>query len=298
MKYILSILLFISLQAQGQVRNRAHEMFHAHNKVSAPAGATYDPDAQDYFDRSVALGGYDLSEGEKSAVNTYIVGLKAASVWDKVYDQCLYTGATAAAHSVTLRGRESGLMTDFGAPAHSAMGVGPLDGTTQYQLTNVYASIALTANNTHLAIYSRTAGAGGSGDIDFSAILADNQSLFIIIRRNTGASYAAAYDQNTASGLLATTVADGSGLFVASRTSAGDHRYYRNAALLASQSTTGGALPATYLAVGSGGGSATNFKSARQYCFWSAGLGLTPTEVATFTTLVNNLQTALGRNTF
>lgn len=284
MRRVLIILAFLACQlAQGQ------QQFFELNKNKNG----YDTDAVKYFN-NVATAGYIMTDNEKRAVSDFCKSLKNNALWSKIYDCGPTIGGTSATHLVTLKGiiKESSFhgtlnQTSTGFQATVA---------GSYLYINVIPSSVLTLGDTHLAVYSRTSAAGSSTSTDMVSGSSSSE-MGIYIRRSINQSYSAAYNENTSQGFISTTVSDGSGLFISTRTST-RHGYFRNGSALASQTTTGGSLPSTAIGLGASLSVPSTYNSLREYCYWSIGSGLTDSDVSTYSTIVNTLETALGRNTY
>ena len=76
----------------------------------------YDPDVQTYID---AAGITDVTQ--KEAVNTLVLGIKAANIWDKIDLIMPILGGTEASHLTNLKG--PGTWVSFGSWTHSSEGM-------------------------------------------------------------------------------------------------------------------------------------------------------------------------------
>jgi hypothetical protein len=66
-------------------------MFAARNMVFARSSESYDADAATYF-AAIASAGSSITTANKAAVNAFIVGCKADSIWDAIKASCLLAG--------------------------------------------------------------------------------------------------------------------------------------------------------------------------------------------------------------
>lgn len=91
---------------------------------------SYDADAQAFFTAASIT-----DSGQKTAINTLVLGLKSASIWSKI--PCIYpfVGGNATAHSYNLKNPATFQLTFFGGWTHSATGATP-NGTNAYATTN------------------------------------------------------------------------------------------------------------------------------------------------------------------
>jgi hypothetical protein len=247
-----------------------------------------DANAQNYIDR-LATAGYTVSSAESDAIIAYVQGLKSNGLWDKIYDQGLLIGGTAAAHAVTLKGVAPST-TWVNSPTHSSGGVLG-NGTSSYGNLGITPSTSLSQNSIHIAVYSRSdvnSTSPAKADIGCSIT---GSVLYVDPRNNNTARY-------VLNDATAGTPANSSslGFFVATRTASNARAVYKGGSSLGSDAITSVSLPTSsmYLLASNAGGTASSF-SNRQISLWSVGSGLTASEVATFNTLVETLQDALGR---
>lgn len=261
-----------------------------------------DADAIAYINR-VATAGYAMTCKEKNAINKFIVGLKSNNLWVKIYDAAplMIGGTVTAAHQQSLKGVLSNSQSIQGGAIVSTSGVGPLNGTTQYINTTVQVSTTFTLNNTHFAIYSQSRTESSSSAYDISAANSSGQEVGLILPRANNQMYSIQYNETASQGMLnaaAPVGVDASGFWIGDRPSSTEHKLYRNGTVLLSQTTTGGPLTDHYLGVGVQGVAYNAGFSTKKYSYWSYGAGFTSTEAPIYTTLVNQLHTDLGINTF
>lgn len=267
--------------------------------IPKPVGASYDAEAQAYFNAIVTNGG-TISTASKGYINTFVLAAKAHSYWTKLSVFAPLTGDQLLAALVAFKPKTTNTVT-FAAnnfvsgdytEATGLLG----DGSTKYIDTGLL-STSLTANSSHLMVYNRSSssnsgrhGAADGGGI-FETYAPYGDATF----------YSDQYD--TSSGRTASNSGIGTpyGFLVASRTASNSHVLYRNGSSVASSNTTGSggtltAINVYFFAVNSGSGAA-GFADCRLAAF-SFGDGLTSGDVSNYSTDLNALQTSLGRNTY
>jgi hypothetical protein len=253
----------------------------------------YDADALAFF---TAASITDTTQ--KSAIDTLVTGLKAASLWTKMTAIYPFVGGSAASHAVNLKSPGTYDLTFNGTITHSSNGVAG-NGTTGYINTGITPRSHLTLHDAHISIYSRTNSTNAVMDIGAY----DGTYMLGIYGRYTD-SVAYSYQNNPndadSPNIAAGSNASSAAMYTVSRTSVADGAasLYRNSTAGA---TTGGDNTAylhpnqpIYIMAHNNNGAVAGY-SARQYAFASAGSGLNSSEVSAFYTLVQAYQTTLSR---
>lgn len=275
----------------------------------AAAGGGYDPDAQAYINAVIAAGG-TLSSGDQDAIDTLFVDLKSAGIYDKTIYMYPYTGNVQ--NSNALEGKNPGsnsitFNTVSGSWTFNANGATP---AAQGWATNgVYLNSVMTLNNAALFTYLGTDNLfAGDYCIDFGT--ADDLGVNGLNSLIGGSSQpdSTSYFYNNDGGATRITVAsssipDGIGAFLLNRTSSTLFNVWRNGVKLATNTNTNtGSLPSVnplYMpAPGSSIISYVNKWTIRRHQFDWVGEGLNDTEAGNLFNIVNNFQTALGRNVY
>lgn len=81
-------------------------MFFGGARTQRSRSSDFDDDAQAFFTAIESAGG-SLSGSQKTAINTYVVGLKADNLWTKLDRWYINVGGTAASHAICLVTRNS-----------------------------------------------------------------------------------------------------------------------------------------------------------------------------------------------
>jgi len=248
-----------------------------------------DADAGAYIN-AVATAGYSMTTAEKTAVNTYIIGLKDAAIWPLVIDRGLpiWGAVTPAAALVPIKGAIT--LAAFNSPTFSTSGV-DFNGTNQYITTTYNASTMAGINSQHIGFYSGDNIAGGN--IDMGAI---TSAQWGIISVYSGGSALGRMWNSTTGAVSTTAPADTRGYMVGSRTAAADMRLFWNGAQIgATQTGALGTRPTHlyYIGARNNGGTADAF-SVRKCQMWSVGLGMTAAQVALDNYYTEQFMDALG----
>lgn len=239
-----------------------------------------DPDAQNF----VAQTG--IGSAEATAVNTFVRALKTAGLWTKLYSIWPFIGDTKYKQSFNLKNPIWNNRGSFGSTtAHVPTGYVSNGTTNGLFNASINLNATFTWNNIHIATYISNIASGGwslgssSGGVTGLAV------------GTTGMSFL----------LNGFYIVAGKGISVTKDTSAGFYignslsttmKIYENGTAIASGTAAATTLNGTGNAYV--GGTGDSYQSAR-YRFASYGYGLTDAEAATYSTLVTDFLTALGR---
>jgi hypothetical protein len=304
MKYLVTILLFATLQVQGQ------QLFHAHNKAAAaPAGPAdpcglsytggYETSAYNYF-QSVEGGGDVLTSTEKTAISNYVVSMKSTGspcFWSR--DSANYLLAisnTATARKWNLKNPVDSdaayRLTFNGTLTINANGVQG-DGGSGYMDTHLPANAG--GDNMHLSLYSTVNNTtGGKTDVG---------TEYVSLRLSHTGANSVMYDASTigGTGRLFATSSGAAGYFFASRTSSAYFYVQQNGSTIGSSTGSpdheAGVESFTLLAYHQAGGAVLQH-SPRTLALVTIGGAYTESEAAQKATIVNTLMTALGINVY
>lgn len=142
------------------------------------AGSPFDPDAQAFF---TAAG--ITNPTQQSAVNTFVLGLKAASLWSKLSALYPFVGGTASAHSFNLKDPAQFQITWAGTVTHNANGITG-DGSTGFGNTGISIP-TLSQYDFQFGCYSR-AFPSSDGGLFASSYAASGDSNRFYIDRSFG----------------------------------------------------------------------------------------------------------------
>lgn len=263
--------------------------------------STVHPEAAAWATRVVANGG-SVSGTTLSAVSKFCASISAAGIRDRFYRLNLFCGTGLSACLVplyrgqSLGGTQYGGTTDtnngpFVSGDYAETGAsGGLtgDGTSKYLDTGFAMNTLPSTTSGHAAVYCRNR----SSSSTFRGMVG------VGLAAGTGFGVATDATVYAEWGNFANASNNTNGLIVASRVSSTSLTAYVAGSSIATNTTsitpTASSLAAA-LFVSRNSAVSHSFFDNRSYGFYSIGLGLTASQVASLTTAVNALQTALGR---
>jgi hypothetical protein len=260
---------------------------------AAAGGASFDADAQAFFDRVTTAGG-TLSETEKNATNQLVLDMKSAGIWASMKAVYPMIGASAAACAQNLK--SSAFTGTFSSGwTFSANGVQG-NGTSAYFDTALNTSTNLTSTSTHLSVYVINNSNGGGGS-PYDLANATNAGMttdptYLIARYSSNLAYLGIADVTYATSTL---ILDSRGFCLGATNGSRAQILYKNGSSVATGTGSGNfANNNLYLGAANGGGTPLFF-SDKQYALCSIGDGLSGTEQSDFYTAVQAFQTTLSR---
>ena len=261
---------------------------------------SYDPDAQLFFNAQTAAG-VTLTTTQMNAVNQWVVDAKAANIWTKFKAIYPFVGSTATAHKFNLKNpldtNAAFRLVFYGGGTFSANGYSP-GGVNGYADTFLTPSTALTNNNTHLSVYSRTNSSSGANASEIGSYVG---IAYIDILIKEGSNSFVSDQYNFSTNRIAIANANSQGFYLSTRTSSTVFKAFKNSAQFGS-TVTNVSNPSVntiigniYLSSLNNSGVAVNF-SNRELAFSTIGDGLTDLESQLFYQITEKYQVALGRN--
>jgi hypothetical protein len=261
----------------------AAAVYHA----SQSSGPTYDSDMQAYI---TATGLSDQTYID--ALNTFIIDLKAASVWTKFDRLWVLANAGATPALTCLKSLE--LATAVNTPTFTA-GQGYAGNGTSSYLDLEFApdpdGVNYTLDSAHVSLFSRTNAAANVFDMGIGT----PAYTAIVTRFANGNALAIVNGNNVAPAFATAAVANSQGLYQASRTGAASTTHYKDGASIATSNHASTSLSTTKMFLGciSNANTPADF-SSRQFALASIGAGFNDTEAAAFDVCVDTLKTAIG----
>lgn len=264
----------------------------ASSKAASGGGGGTDADAQAFFNRVTAAGG-TLSATEQSAVNTFVVSMKANSLWSLMKVIYPFVGSSAASCAQNLK---SSSFT--GAFTNAFTFIGGIKGAgTSFFNTNFRTQADWTStSNAAMGFVSATNEPGG--------FIIDMGAAANPFNIDNSSAICSSYSGTFFAGVNCTSVAPGVtnpntiGFFVTSRISTTSYsKYKRGSSTINSTNTDaiGANINAfIYLSANNAPPNATLF-STKLYNFCFLGDGLTQAQVDTFWSIIQTLNTTLGR---
>lgn len=261
------------------------------SKLSYGSGPSLDPDAQAFITATGITNAVQVN-----AINQLVINLKLDNLWSKCVAIYPLVGGTATTHKYNLKNplddNAAFRVTWNGGVTHDSNGITG-NGTNGYGETYIKPSANLNLNSTHISFYNRTNIQSNNPTIGILDSLL-NTTLRIIARNTSNYSI---YNVNDQASTLATSITDGSGFWIASRTASNSRKLYRNGTAVLTNTTTSSALSnATIPLLGQKLYTNTmNLYSPSNICFASSGQGLSDSESLLFYNIVNTFNAALGR---
>ena len=275
--------------------------------------ASYDTDAQEYFNAIVTNGG-SIGTSARNAVNSFIVGLKADGLWSLIYDMGLFAGVDqlAAALVKVKTPLSSRLLTNVNFVSGDYVATGSTAGLkgngSSKALDTLYNAGSSGTNPqsnslTNMSVFAYVKGTEASGT-----------TRWIIGTINSGLNRTSLAWQNggaqEAGGIGALSVAASAvgsstswdGALMVTANGSNNQQYYRNgSAAGATVSNTGGAHNPWSLAIAAANGAATpsySFYSTRYIRGYALTQGMNSTQAANLASRWNTLMTAFSANTY
>jgi len=258
-----------------------------------PQPPTFDADAEAYM---LAAGIVDTVQ--QDAVNTLVLELKAANLWNLMYAIYPMLGGTANSHKYNLRNpldsNAAYRLTFGGGWVHSATGALP-NGINAYADTYFEPLAEGAASDIHLSYYSGTnsngvyiemgcagnAGSSGNGQLYIAPSI--NGTTFRAV--NTTGNYSTLTNFNTG------------GFWGVGRTDATNFRFHKGGAMLYNDSGLPNTASNRNVYIGARNNNGVTDAYSNRECRWaSIGAGLSEAEMNSLYTIINNFQTALTRN--
>ena len=250
---------------------------------------TYDADASAFFNRVTAAGG-TLTGTEEDAINTLVIQMKSANIWNAMKAVYPMVGSSAAACAQNLKSA-SFTGTFSSGWTFASTGVTP-NGTSAYMNTGFAPSSNLTANNSSIGYYGGTTGT--SIKCAMGATSVSISSCFEIYPAYTG--YGVFGDVFDGSGTF-TANTNAAGFIFAYRTSSSTQKKHsvRGTITTLSENTNATAITSNVsLAARNVNGLFQDYSNF-QHRFSFIGDGLTDTQASDLYTAVQAFQTTLSR---
>jgi hypothetical protein len=249
-------------------------------------GPAFDADAAAYLS-AVDIAGGTTNPTISAATDTLFTSLKSNGLYTKLKVFYPFVGATA--NSTALMGkRVSGTTYDLtynGGWTFNSSGATP-NGTTGYANTS-YPPNLEGQNNIHMSVYNTQESTGSRVEMGSTSAGSDIQ-----IVSNFGANNYSAVNNGGQGGGPVTS----SGFIVISRTGSTNFNYFLNGSkTIKSQSSVPPNSFNVYIACRNNSGT-PEYYDTKQKAFASIGSGLSDTDVANLTAIINTFQTSLGRN--
>lgn len=257
----------------------------------SPSVLPFDPDAAAFLADVIATGG-TVDATISAATDTLYTELKSEGLYNKIHFYP-FIGGTAASHAL-YGDRSSGTTYDItwvGGVTHGISGStgNGTNGLGQHSLSRQIYSPSIGDVTIGCSVFLPP-GLSPKG-YDMEGLSYDNS----LIAEFTDGKMYISYRNDT---IVSANITNGDGVFISSLTGAtnGTMKGFRNSSVIINTTQTPNAYTSTDSRIMKGGG--IQGYSPRTMNFTIYGEYLTDTEVSTLTTIINDFQTALGRNTF
>lgn len=251
--------------------------------VLRPSGAGLDPNASAIIAAIIAAG-VTPTGPQQTAINDFVVALKAGSLWTPMNVMYGFVGATAATHAINWKNPGTNNITWHGTPTQDANGVTG-NFTDAWGDTGLLDN-SLTQTSKSFGVYCRTNANDACPQIDIGSGGANGSGLHVRFSDGNG------YFANPGSSLITVPALNGLGLLTSSRTSNILHTGYRNATSVGTDtSAAGSGVADTWKIIGLPGIAFSGWNE----CFAYVASGLTQQNITDLHAAVQALQTSLGR---
>jgi hypothetical protein len=254
-------------------------------------GVAYDSDAQAFI-TACANAGVTLSSTIQDAINNFVLGLKADSLWTKCYAIYPFVGGAAASHKFNLKDPQDAdaafRLTFAGSPTHDSNGV--TFASASSQIANAYWNPTTYGlqNSIGTSVYSKT------NNEETTCLMGCSSTNVIVLRPRRATNTMAVGICTSGVGATATNN-DSSGFFTAVRVASNSLKVYRNGTEILSSTVSSAGLPNFNMGIGG-----RNASTPSEYCNKNIAMaiiheGLNATEAGNLNSRHSTFQTALGR---
>ena len=267
-----------------------------------PTNLSGTTEANAYLEEILQAGATGITPTISGATRTFFQQIMSNNLWNKLYAMYPYVGGVAAAHAVDARASYN--LTFNGGFTHNSLGAkgngtngyanGGLNGSTVFVTYPASLGVYCSLQGTNDRIYDMGLEAAGLPDL--------RDMLTLAAKRASGVGNNTLFDHGDfPNGRASTTSqASASGMTIGSSTGTTRRDVYRNGTSVANQTNSQALEVASkdlfIFAMNSNTGA--QYYSDNTQAFAFMGSGMTASEVSSFTTIINNYQTSLGRNVF
>jgi hypothetical protein len=255
-------------------------------------------EANTYLAAVLAAGGTGITATVSAATQTLFVDLVYFGFWDKL--SVFYPMLGGTSNSIAVQGKNPGTnnFTFNGGWTFNSSGATG-NGTNAWANTS-YKDSSTLRDNFHMSVYSFTEKTNTNLDCGVFSTTANSRTA-IYCRETTTAGYAV-HNANTSNNYAfwTNTGNTGAGLYAVDRNQGNVRNGYRNGTRVVTQGNNSTATCSLPYVLGAriNDSSVVDAYSNRGYSWFSIGKSLTQTEHDTFSDIINEFQTTLGRNTY
>jgi hypothetical protein len=254
-------------------------------------GVGYDPDAQLFITAS------GISGTEATATNQLVIDLKAGGIWtkSKIIYPCVGGSASSMKWNLVnpVDSNAANRLVFAGGVTFSSNGM-LFNGINGWADTFLNMSTNFTTYDVHLSANINSDWVGTLGQDHISAYASTSSANRLGAASSTNETSFLGRLTPSASKIVTSTTHKG--FWCGSRTANNVHNFIgANGVITSETSVITSTLPNLTIGLGCRRSTVNDLYSGFGYSFYSAGVGLTTTEMTAFKTAVNNFQTTLGR---
>lgn len=256
---------------------------------------TFDAETSSWISRAEIAGGV-VSINTRFAIQQFVASLKSASLWTKLQEIGVFAGSNLSSALVKLKyvTAPNLVNSNFVAADYTETTGLAGDGTSK-RLDTGYNLLSNLPDFSHMSFYTREATTGGSNRTMIGGLGPSATDQYTIISLSGNNDSTGRLGQQIQVQVAGSAIA---AHYMVSRQSLTDLRLYRNGVQLGSTTVTATTLVKPninpFLWAYNANGSAGGWMIARG-CYYSIGSALTPAEALNYYSIVQTLQTALGR---
>jgi hypothetical protein len=264
-----------------------------------PTNLSGTTEANAYLEEILQSGATGITLSISAATRTFFQQIMSNNLWNKLYAMYPYVGGVAAAHAVDARANYN--LTFNGGFTHNSRGAKG-NGTNGYANSFGLSGSLFGTNPASLGVYCTLQGTNNRiYDMGVEATGPElNDMLTLAAKRASGVGNNTLFDHGDFPNGRASTTALASAMTIGSSTGTTSRNVYRNGTSEASQTNSQALEVANrdfaIFAMNSNIG--VQYYSDNTQGFAFLGSGMTASEVSTFSTIINDYQTALGRNVY
>jgi hypothetical protein len=272
---------------------------NTNRRIIKTADVALDPDVLDWITRVQGQGSDVTISGTRTAVNAFVIGLKADGVWDKIVRLNIYAGDGLAALKAPLKnltGTTNDVLTNFvGGDYSQSIGLTG-DGTTKYVQPGVpFDQGGIGQTSYHSGVYVRTPETVGALSIALGGSNSDSTQETLMGICTLGSTFDC-WNFTAGQGRISVADSIAFGFYVGTRTASNAFALYRNGSSIVTGATSGSSSPSLACYV-----HARNLNGTPDFFFrqplelYTFGVGLTATDASNYSARYSTLRTSLGR---
>lgn len=232
------------------------------------------------------------------AVNNLVVSLKNENLWDNLYAIYPMVGANATAHKYNLKNPsdtdEAYRLNFAGTWTHNSSGALPNGASGTYADTFLVPNGLLTSDAASISYFSFTVNGGANVvEIGCNDGAATTKETLLALRFSDNTQYVFMQQGGSGAGIPANSA----GLLVANQNGT-NLTAFRNGSSVLNTTISPQGFPARSFYLGAQNNGTTSYRNSTRGCSFASIGGSLTGKLGTFSTIVNNFQSQLGRTTY